>query len=250
VSTPKVACTSLKLVIGHVCGEDMAAIRRIGIHARRGWKVVPTLHELSDDELSEITGDNGWHVFAVVRHPSQRLWSAWQQKLLFRVPAVLARTPPSLIPPVPRTTEDVVSSFQRFVAAMAEGQLNRLMRDPHFRMQQHVLAARRMPYTRVYTFGEMDQVMTDLEERLRTHGGGPLPVLPSSNSSPLKALRETFTDEVASAIRTVYGADFRRWFRGEPVVPPDAIDGREYPATLLEEARRRSEMNVARAKST
>jgi hypothetical protein len=250
VSTPKVACTSIKLVIGSVCGEDLDAIRREGFHSRRGWQNVPTLHELSDDELSGITGENGWHIFAVVRHPSQRLWSAWQQKLLFRVPPFLAKIPDGLVPPLPHTTADVVGSFQRFVAAMADGQLSRLMQDPHFRPQKRVLAAGRMPYTRVYTLGEMDQVMADLRERVRAHGGGPLADLSSSNSSPLKPLRTIFTDDVEAGIRNVYRADFSRWFDGDDVVPPDAMDGEEYPPALLEEALRRTELNMGLAQRT
>ena len=235
VSTPKVACTSLKLVIAQICGEQAVASHPEIIHNRRYWRSVPTLHDLSDQELDEIHTDNGWHVFAVVRHPTQRVWSAWQEKLLFRVPHLLAKAPENLVPPLPQTTDDIVASFQRFTAAMAAGECPRLMRDPHFRPQQAVLAARRMPYTRVYKISELDQVMAVLSERVRASGGGPVPPLPASNPTPLKPLRSMFTEGVLTAINEVYRADFKRWFRdADPMPSGTLVDDGYSPAQLRE----------------
>lgn len=244
VSTPKVACTSLKSLIAQVGGEDLDSIGPDHIHNRKLWSRVPTLHELPDDELAGISGNNGWHIFAVVRHPTERLWSAWQNKLLLRVPRILDRTPEAYVPALPRSTGDVEQSFRRFVLGMAGGALDRLMRDPHFRPQQHVLAAGRMPYTRVYTIDELREVVADLEARLREAGSTPLPPLPASNSTPLRPLRSMFTDEVQAAIRHAYAADFRRWFPDEEIIPPGSLDADEYPANQLDEALRRAEENT------
>ncbi len=248
VSTPKVACTSLKWVIASMGGEDADVFRRAtrstkmrpaSIHQRRLWRRVPTLHDLPDDQLAEIDAANGWHVFAVVRHPTSRLWSAWQQKLLQRVPRTVAQVPEHLVPPLPRTADDVVEGFRRFVTGLAAGECGQLMRDNgHFRTQSDLLVPERMPYTRIYTLGEMDLVVADLNERVRSVGGDPVQAWVSGNESPLRPLRSMFTPEVLAAIGDAYQADFQRWFPESDVVPDGVLDDDHYPAPVLAELRR------------
>ena len=258
VSTPKVACTSLKWVIASMAGEDADVFRRAtsstktwpaSIHRRQLWRRVPTLHSLSEDQLAEIDAANGWHVFAVVRHPTSRLWSAWQQKLLPRVPHTIAQVPAHLVPPVPRTVHDVVEGFRRFVAGLAAGECSELLRDNgHFRAQSDLLVPERMPFTRIYTLGEMDLVMADLNARVRAVGGEPVQVQPPGNQSTLKPQRSMFTPEVLAAIRDAYRADFERWFPDADVMPAGVLDDDHYPAAVLAEIRRlgERERSVAR----
>jgi Sulfotransferase family len=247
VSTPKVACTSLKWVIADIAGEDAEVFRRATrstrhrpatIHQRRLWQRVPTLHDLSDDKLADIDAANGWHVFAVVRHPTSRLWSAWQQKLLPRVPRAVAQVPAHIVPPLPRTTADVAEGFRRFVAGLAAGECNQLLRENgHFAVQSDLLAADRMPYTRVYDLGEMDQVMADLNERVKTQGGEPVEVEPLGALSTLKPQRSMFTPDALAAIRAAYESDFQRWFADAEVLPPGVLDDNHYPDSVLDEIR-------------
>ena len=251
MSTPKVACTALKWVIASMAGEDADAFRRATtstktwpatIHRRRLWRRVPTLHSLSDDQLAEIDAANGWHVFAVVRHPTARLWSAWQQKLLPRVPNTVAQVPAQLVPPLPQTTDDVVEGFQRFVAGLAVGDCSELLRDNgHFRAQSDLLVPERMPFTRVYTLDEIDRVMADLNARVRAEGGDPVQVQPPGNQSTLKPQRSMFTPEVMATIRDAYRADFERWFPDADVMPAGVLEGDDYPAPVLAEIRRLAE---------
>lgn len=254
VSTPKAACTSLKWAIAGIAGEDPAVFAQVGrggttaagaIHARGLWQKVPQLRQLSDAELAEIDGDRGWHVFAVVRHPTSRLWSAWQQKLLLREPHMLRKGKTSgLIPPLPRTTGDVIEAFQRFVAGMTTEASRALMANGHFKAQYEILAPDRVPYTRVYAVTEMAQVVRDLDEQVRAHGGDPVPPLPSSNETPLKPLRSMFTDDVLATIREVYEADFSCWFPDADVVPPGTLDDEEYQPTQLAEIGRLVDRHV------
>lgn len=215
VSTPKVACSSLKKVIAGIGGEDVDGLRRT-IHQRWRWQRVPTLHDLDDDRLAAIDGDAGWHLFAVVRDPATRLWSAWQEKLLLRMPRIVERTPEHLVPPVPQTPEDVVRAFQRFVAALADGDGGPLRRDAHFAPQARVLAAGRMPYTRVYRLPELAEVMADLERQVREYGGEPLLPLPHSNATPLKPPLEAFDEATLAGIGRLYRRDYRHWFPDGP----------------------------------
>lgn len=247
VSTPKAACTSLKWVIAELAGEDLARFHDVirpgttpaaTIHPRRFWRRTPRLHGLSDEKLAEIDGDRGWLIFAVVRHPAARLWSAWQEKLLLREPHMAGKVPDELVPPVPTSTADVVEAFQRFVTSMADPAYKALMDDPHFRPQHDLLAAARLPYTRIYRTSEIDQTMRDLAEQVAAHGGGPVPALRSDNETPLRPLRRMFTAEVAATIREVYDADFRAWFGDSDAVPPRVADESEYSAQQLAEVGR------------
>jgi hypothetical protein len=95
VSVPKAACTSLKWLVAELQGEDSERFHRslsrevgraMTIHRRDLWRHTPMLHELPDEELAAISPDDGWFVFAVVRHPSARVWAAWQSKFLLREP--------------------------------------------------------------------------------------------------------------------------------------------------------------------
>jgi hypothetical protein len=253
VATPKAACSSLKWVVADIGGEDLTSFRAVdgspspgtgSIHARRLWKQVPRLHELTDDELAEIHATNGWHVFAVVRHPATRLWSAWQQKVLLCAPHRELKVPAGRMPAPPTTTADLVEAFAEFVVDLAGGRFERLTDDLHFQSQHHVLAAERMPYTRVYTVSELDQTMRDLDAQVRAHGGDPVPTLPSSNETPLKALRSVFAPETLATIREIYADDYRAWFSHDEGVPSGTRDEPEFSPAVLGEVRRLMEENA------
>src|SRR3954469_25709398 len=87
VSVNKAACTSLKWLVAGLQGEDPERFHRsisrevarsMTIHRRALWQRTPMLHRLDDAELARIGPEQGWFVFAVVRHPGARLFSAWQ----------------------------------------------------------------------------------------------------------------------------------------------------------------------------
>jgi len=248
VSTPKAACTSMKWVIAALAGEDLQRFGEVVIrpgttpaaiiHPRRFWQRTRQLHNLPRKLLTDIDGANGWHIFAIVRHPTSRLWSAWQDKLLLRDPHMTRKIPESLVPPLPQSTADVTEAFQAFVASMADASCEDVMADPHFLPQHLVLAAERMPYTRIYTTAEMDQAMHDLQEWVSANGGGRVPALQSSNDTPLRPLRSMFTDDVLAKIRDVYAVDFQTWFSEADLVPPGTLDDREYAPTQLAEVGR------------
>ena len=111
VSVPKAACTSLKWLVADLQEEDPAHFyetpsaetsRTMTIHHRSRWQHTPMLHELDDEELAEITPENGWFVFAVVRHPAARLWSGWQSKFLLHEPHFFKRYPEAHLAAAPR----------------------------------------------------------------------------------------------------------------------------------------------------
>ena len=222
VSVNKAACTALKWLVAELQEENPERFHRslsrevtpiMTIHRRHLWKRTPMAKRLSDDKLAEIYPDNGWFVFAVVRHPTARLFSAWQSKLLLREPWFVEQFgDEEWFPRDPRTGDDIVGEFQRFVGLVAQEPGQRIMRNRHFAPQDWMLAVDRMPYSRIYKTSEMSELLADFEAHLRGRGytGGPLKLL-RANETPLKPIPALFTPEVLEASRAMYAGDFERF---------------------------------------
>ncbi len=232
VSVPKAACTSLKWLIAELQGEDphrfhTALTQEVGramtIHRRRRWQRTPMLHRLPDQELAEISPERGWFMFAVVRHPAERLWSAWQSKFLLREPRWVKRFGDEpWFPRVPSTTADVVEDFQRFARSLADDPEQAVMRDRHFQPQSRLLSPDRTPYTRVYKTREIPELLRDLAAHLRARGWDGSLELEARNETPLRPLASMFTPETTAAVLGVYGEDFERF--GYDRVEPKALE--------------------------
>jgi len=242
VSVPKAACTSLKWLVAGLQGESperfyRSRSREVGramtIHRRDLWRHTPMLHELPDEQLAAISPDDGWFVFAVVRHPSARVWAAWQSKFLLREPRWIdefADAP--WLPRVPQSSEDVVEDFGRFVASIARDPNQAVMRDRHFMTQTELVTPARTPYTSVYETAEVPRLLEDLGVHLRAQGLEGTLALEQRNESPLVPLASLFTPAVTEGIRSVYGADFDT-FGYADVVPAKTDPAGEYPRALL-----------------
>src|SRR3712207_8163569 len=90
------------------------------------------LHRMGRERLAEVSPDNGWFIFAVVRHPAARIWSAWQSKLLLREPAWAERFGAEpWFPRVPERTEDIAEDFARFVAFVEAEPRHPMARNRH-----------------------------------------------------------------------------------------------------------------------
>jgi hypothetical protein len=242
VSVPKAACTSLKWLVAELQGEDPERFhgslsrevdRAMTIHRRRLWQHTPMLSELSDADLAAISPADGWFVFAVVRHPSARLWAAWQSKFLLREPRWIEEfADAAWLPRIPRSTEDVIEDFGRFVESIASDPRQRVMRDRHFMTQTELIAPAKTPYTKVYETGEIPRLLDDLGAQLRAHGWQGTLALRQSNETPLPPLASLYTPAVTDGIRRVYGADFDA-FGYSDVVPAKTDPGDGYPRALL-----------------
>jgi hypothetical protein len=247
VSVPKAACTSLKWLVAGLSGEDPHAFgpalrpevtRATTIHRRSSWLHTPRLHDLSDAELAPIGAENGWFVFAVVRHPTVRLWSAWQSKFLLAEPHFVRRfANEPWLPAVPHDTEDVATAFRAFAVARAGEGGRRVGRDPHFRPQRRLLTPDRTPYGHIYHTSAIDQLLEDLTSHLTSQGWQGTLSLPNNNETPLPLLASMLTDDVTRAVDDVYRADLRRFDFGD-VVPPGLSTASEYPSSMLDEVRR------------
>jgi hypothetical protein len=258
VSVNKAACTSLKWLVADLQGESPERFhtslsrevsRAMTIHRRQLWQHTPMLHELGDEELAAISPDQGWFVFAAVRHPGARIWSAWQSKLLLREPFWVDNFGDEpWFPRIPRGTEDIVEDWLRFAAAMREQPDHPIMRNRHLAPQKRMLVPDRMPYSGIYETRRIPQLLEDLERHLRAQGWEGKLVLPRANETPLKPIPSLFPDHVADTIRELYAEDFDAFDYEDPV-PPGLDEADRYHdvavaevARLVERAERMSDL--------
>jgi hypothetical protein len=233
VSVNKAACTSLKWLVADLQGENPERFHRslsrevtrtMTIHRRNLFQKTPMAKWLPDDELAAISPDNGWFVFGVVRHPTARLFSAWQSKLLLREPYwVEEYGEEEWFPREPETGQEIVDEFVRFVRVVAQDREQRILRNRHFAPQGWMLAADKMPYTRIYKTNEIPLLLEDFERHLRGRGyeGGPLKLL-RANETPLKPIAPLFPQDVLDFSREFYRDDFERF--GYPDALPGGLD--------------------------
>lgn len=220
-SLNKNACTSLKWMMADLAGEDLSTFTpgwqplvsdSESVHNRDLWKASPRLDALDPDVRDGIHPDNGWFVFAVVRDPRLRLFSAWQNKLLIENPNSQRWAQDWWYPRHPLTRESVIEDFSKFVE-LFEKEPDHWLRakDAHFRDQVELLVEHAVPYTRIYEISEMKQLTADLSAHLEAQGRPAELHLPRANPTPLRANAEVFGNGVAERIERLYAADFERF---------------------------------------
>ena len=243
VSVPKAACTSLKWTIAGLQGENAQSFYRslsrevtpaTTIHRRAKWRKTPTLHELSNDRLAEISPDNGWFLFTMTRHPTARLWSGWQSKLLLREPYWVERFgDEEWMPRVPRSTDDVVEDFHRFVKSIGADPAQAVLRDRHFRQQQELINIDAVPYSRIYDTSEFSTFREDLVAHLRAQGWSGELVQMRTNETPLQLIPRLLTRDVMTVLEDLYGDDYEK-LGYDDLMPAKVADLEEYPSVAID----------------
>lgn len=252
-SIGKNACTSIKWLLAEISGQDLDRFlrqpsdeptRRNQIHTRKLWKNTPRLSELDQRQLAEISPANGWFVFAVIRDPRLRLFSAWQSKFLVGDPSYYHRrwAGRPWLPRIPHSVEDVLEDWRRFVEVLVDGPAGSAPAgDGHFAAQTDRLQESLVPYSRVYEIRELDELVTDLGDHLhRTVGSAPTLTLGRENETPLPAGREVFEAGVGEAIEQHYAADFGRFGQLWSLETIDATPVPWGPAVFTDIAARRA----------
>src|SRR4051794_33337013 len=222
MSVTKVACTSIRWMIADIAGEDLESFydglaahqtRLMTIHRNRDhWQKTPQLFALSEAERAEISRDNGWFIFAVVRDPWSRLWSGWQSKFLVRHAFYVdqyIREP--WFPRVPESQEQVIEDFRRFVHAEPWVTHPQLSTDVHFLPQVHSVRPQGVNYTRVYDITEMSELFRDIKAHLAALGKDTDLYVPRANETPLPLIPAVLDNGVAEAIQQSYHADFEAY---------------------------------------
>ena len=228
MSVTKVACTSLRWMIADLAGEDLPSFypaigahqtRLMTIHRNRThWQKAPQLFNIPEDERAEISRDNGWFIFAVVRDPWSRLWSGWQSKFLVRHQFYVdqyVREP--WFPRVPDSQEHVLEDFRKFVLAEPWVTNPQLQEDVHFLPQVRSVRPQGVNYTKVYDLSDLSSLFRDVKAHLAAQGKDTDLYVPRANETPLPMIPAVLENGVAEAIEASYAADFEvygdRWSR-------------------------------------
>ena len=220
VSLAKNACTSLKWLVAGLAGEDPADfVPRLGfettfadaVHFRGYWKKVPMLKDLTPGERAAIRPDNGWFVFAVVRDPRVRLFSAWENKFLLSSPKYVGYRDQPWYPRVPESAEQIAEDFAAFVGLLEAEPEHPLHEDSHFARQTVLLGRGDIPYSRIYDISELGELQADLASHLAVQGRNDPVILRHANDTPLVANGRVFEGGVQQSIEKLYADDFDRF---------------------------------------
>jgi hypothetical protein len=187
VITPKAMCTSMLWFLQGLQNEGLArdvacsrapeVTRGLTVHDPAMWRGTKVLDVLPTDEIEQITSEEGWFRFGFTRHPVDRLWSAWQSKLLLREPTPASvygtaqwfpRTPRELSEG-PAALDAIAEDFESFVAALGQDpQL--LSSDPHWAPQSYLLRPESFPYSEIGRVEDAGMTLDRLESHLRAQG--------------------------------------------------------------------------------
>jgi hypothetical protein len=219
ISVTKVACTSLRWMIADLAGEDFERFYRVSpphqtrlmtIHAARTiWQHTPQLKDVPPEIFSEISRDNGWFIFAVVRDPWSRMWSAWQSKFLLRNAFFTEQyCERPWFPRVPQESADVLEDWAKFIAAEPWIADPSLKEDRHFLPQVISVQPDRMNYTNIYDLKNLPVLFDDIRTHLDSIGKLTPLYLPRANETPLPLIADVLDHGVADVIERAYKPDF------------------------------------------
>lgn len=222
ITVTKVACTSLRWMVADLAGEDRDRFYRASgshqsrlmtIHTgREAWTHAKQIKNIAPDELAEISRDNGWFVFAVIRDPWTRLWSAWQSKFLVRhTPYLREFGDEPWFPRIPTKPDEIIEDWATFVQ-VAPWKTNPLLKkDRHFMGQFSSVRPRGINYTKIYDISDLSSLFTDLHTHLRGLGKDQDLYTPRANENPIPITAEALDNGVAERIKKLYAREFREW---------------------------------------
>lgn len=219
VAVPKVASTTLEWLMADLAGLDRgrfhkaasgAPTREQTVHAGGQWPRRLRVARPAPEHVERAGVDSQWFVFAVVRDPRERLWSAWQSKFLVRRRTYIdhyGQEP--WFPRVPHDPSDVIEDFARFVDALRAGVGDLLERDGHFKQQAGIVLDGPFPVTNLYGVRDMPALLGDLAAHIGPYGAD-VPDLHRDNATPLELASEVLDGGVGEQIADLYRDDFDR----------------------------------------
>ena len=211
VKASKSACTTMLwalLEMGAYDPSDLLAssqpriMRSQLVHDAARYPV-PTIDQVGTQLREEALTSAEWMRLAVVRDPYERLYSAWESRILLRAPGPwLELAQPGLVTDGDRL--DVAASFRTFVAAMAQDR-GAWQADPHFAQQVHLLALDEIDYTDLVPTAKLGELFEQLSQRSgRTVAPG------RSNEGLGFKASEVFDASTALLAEDLYAEDFNR----------------------------------------
>jgi Sulfotransferase family len=183
------------------------------VHDMSLWGEGHRLADYEGEERKRVLEEDGWFRFAVVRHPGQRLWSAWQSKLLLREPrfvTLFGEEP--WFPRLPEDPLEVVEDFRRFVAALPSGNVE----DAHWAVQSSL--ANQLPLSHVGRVERLDETLALLSEHIGREVG---PAARRENRMALPIPPFAYEEAARDILLTRYADDFEQYGYEADEAPAD-----------------------------
>ncbi len=218
IETPKVACTSLKHMIQGIEGTAPPAPRlALGfresklsmlIHDRESVPLPSLLDVPEDVAHSIIAGMPDWFVFAFVRNPYARLFSAWNNKLRFVEPGyggvvgdILGRL--GLDPARPGAL--TFGEFVRYVCAVEDPK----GANPHWQNQTSLLFIDAITYSMIGRLEDFAAGVATWHRHVENVSGAPVALaIEARNTSFPDDWRHHYDAELAAMAARYYARDF------------------------------------------
>jgi hypothetical protein len=209
VETPKAACTSLKwLLRGIITSKAILFNPRVAetslpmfVHDR-SQSPLPTLTDCTEAELDQLLTSDDWFRFCVVRHPVERIFSAWKDKVFLCEPGY------------ERYRNDNNHKFIRFEDFAAHVVKSESPRDCdiHWRSQYYLLRPDIIPYTKVYDISAVNALIGDLESHLQTRErGGKIAKLQEANRGYPLRMQDFLTATLNEQLLNFYDLDMKKF---------------------------------------
>jgi hypothetical protein len=222
MSVTKVACTSLRWMLADLAGEDFETFYRAAaphqsrlmtIHTDRSlWKHALQIKNTPPEVVAQISRDNGWFIFTMVRDPWTRLWSGWQSKFLVQHAYYKEHYGAEpWFPRVPESAEDVLEDWTTFIETEPWTSHPLLSTDVHFLPQTRSVRPKGVNYTRIYDLKDMPALLSDIESHLESLGLAKPLYLPRANETPLALTEAVLANGIAERIKKLYKPDFDVW---------------------------------------
>jgi len=214
VSTPKVACTSIKWWFAALEGYSQA-LRAVvdsaesdpDLVVHETFKVAPHVTGLDPERLSEALTSDSYFRFAVVRNPYKRIFSAWQSKLVLREPLQIGPYIKSEFFHHPiEQRQDIVAAFEAYLEHLANNEAPSFW-DHHWSPQVALLRPDLINYTKLTKIEHASELSKALREWLGAHAPDPF-AQRRTNESLIPYLPEFISERSAELIRVLYAEDF------------------------------------------
>ncbi|CAN7660029.1 glycosyltransferase [Rhizobium sp. LjRoot258] len=229
ISTPKVACTSLKWWFASLEGYSEALYSITDseetdpdLVAHEAHKVAPQVTNLAFGQLAEALTSDGYFRFAVVRNPYKRIFSAWQSKLLLREPLQIGPYTKYAFYQLPiESARDIAAGFEGFLEHLASSEAPSYL-DHHWAPQATLLRPDLIDYTKLTKIEETGELRKALMEWLGEKAPDPFSVR-RANESLIPYSPALVTERSVEIIRALYAEDFDAF--GYERHPPSTPEG-------------------------
>lgn len=229
ISTPKVACTSLKWWFARLegCaagirqrGGSMESSPELVIHDTF-HKVAPTVAGLDPQVLATLFQSSEVTRFALVRNPYKRIFSAWQSKLLLQEPLQSSLYLNSdFFHTHISTSENISNAFESFLEHLASEETPTFW-DPHWTPQIDLLHPQALPYTKISKLEDTTELEDLLKSKLGIKFINPF-TSSNANESLIPYSEKFFSQRSVKLIEELYHRDFE-FFGYEKSLPSSKI---------------------------